>query len=73
MFSSVATADGSLGAAAASCGDPVSYICTVWIESGCLRWEVEDPEARCSIGARAGDPRRSAFSYNPRPDSDDEE
>ena len=26
----------------------------------------------CSIGARAGDPRRSAFSYNPRPDSDEE-
>src|ERR1700721_1232727 len=56
MISSVATAEGSLGAAAASCGDPVSYICTVWIGSGCLRWEVVDPGARCSIGAGPATP-----------------
>jgi hypothetical protein len=72
MFSSVASADGSLGAAAAR----VSGTCLTYVPSGSnlVAWdrELKIREARCSIGARAGDPQRSAFSYNPRPDSDEE-
>jgi len=35
-------------------------------------WELKSLKHGAASARRAGNPRRSAFSYNPRPDSDEE-
>jgi hypothetical protein len=73
MFSSVAPADGSLGAAAARVSGTLSR---TYVPSGSnlVAWDSELNILKHGAASAPGpgDPRRSAFSYNPRPDSDEE-